>query len=451
MKLFIRIGTIILMALATWRVSAAPKDLRKSAEKWLAIRYQVELRHHEFSQELDKNLSEGKESSLAQSKAYFPLLSLRPKLELEQDRLLKQYREWVQLLQKSSPQSTSHQQAKRALGRLHSWLNLRPMEDRLLLSELLEELTAIQKEMGVTLSAPFDFQSLYFLDRKDLSAEFRQWNTQILARARKQKPFKKKPELVCGLKCQARLSVAPAQIEPSPGSSGNFSGSLMPNGHFAFTFDDGPSGAVTHQIVTTSTNRHVPTTFFWQVVNVLDLASVVSQTKAAGFLLNNHSWDHPSNFERLGSAGWRKQVTDANEKLKERYGHQPVIGSENFPFYRCPYGSCIFANKGKGLPEVRRLIAQAGLVHILWTVDTNDWANKKNPERTRDITVQEIKAYKRGIILMHDIWPRTPDAFNMILDWIDDQNRQGTLKIDLTSVKAAIEEYNTRKMSVKRL
>ncbi|MGZ3721910.1 MAG: hypothetical protein ACXVA9_03195, partial [Bdellovibrionales bacterium] len=81
--------------------------------------------------------------------------------------------------------------------------------------------------------------------------------------------------------------------------------------------------------------------------------------------------------------------------------------------------------------------------NIYWKIDSNDWANKKNPERTTALTIaqMEAKGGDHGIILMHDFWPRSPDAFRMILDYIHKRNDGGE-HLTLVPVTAALAQAN---------
>jgi peptidoglycan/xylan/chitin deacetylase (PgdA/CDA1 family) len=247
----------------------------------------------------------------------------------------------------------------------------------------------------------------------------------------------------------------PMIYRPSIGKDGSFDGEHMYSQNFAFTFDDGPHPQNTDRVIDIATNysdninpHGVPLTFFWLELWAPKYPQQIARAKSLGFVMNNHSWTHLDFSKKEAPPHFYHEVVEANAALKAQFGVQPVLKSDAFPFYRCPYGACIYAHHYAGVPEVRKMIADLGLIHVLWNVDSTDWANVKNPERTRDITIAQLEktengvtAIGHGVILMHDIKPRSPDAFRMILDWIKKKNESGA-HITLVPVTTAIAQAN---------
>ena len=63
---------------------------------------------------------------------------------------------------------------------------------------------------------------------------------------------------------------------------------------------------------------------------------------------------------------------------------------------------------------VRQDIANAGMVHVFWNVDTLDWQDK-NPQSILARTLKQMSAYKGGVILFHDIHSQSVIASNLLM------------------------------------
>ncbi len=165
---------------------------------------------------------------------------------------------------------------------------------------------------------------------------------------------------------------------------------IDPNGKLlALTFDDGP-GADTPRLLDTLKKYRARATFF-VVGNLVDKYSETIRREAAeGNEIGNHSWAH-ANLTTLSPADIEAQIQNTQTAV------QRVTGGYLPRLIRPPYGainSRVSAHLG-------------GLLPTLWTVDTMDWH-----DRDTNIILNRILAgaQQRGIILLHDIHPRSVDA-----------------------------------------
>jgi len=339
----------------------------------------------------------------------------------------------------------------------------------LIMSSLLDDLSDIQKTTDFATTEEtkgrsiasvhgFDFKKVNFQGEQNLSATFAKYADQIQSKAQhyaaQKDPNYEAAVAAIGIDTEARKPASEVKqiiYKPSIGREGSFSGIDLPLGHFVQTFDDGPHITGSDHVMNIAlayrddfNPNGVPLTFFWQVVNTLPHPDKVARAKSLNILMNDHSWNHPMSYGKLSGDALKKQITDADVVLTKAFGTQPVIGTSKIPFYRCPFGECIYHNHDRGMPEARQLIADLKEIHILWNIDSTDWAsiNRKNPDRTAMLTINQMRAEHRGVILMHDIQPLTPVAFSKVLDWVKSQNETTRAGITYVSVKQAIDEVN---------
>ena len=153
----------------------------------------------------------------------------------------------------------------------------------------------------------------------------------------------------------------------------------------ALTFDDGPYGTSTAQVLAILESKQIPATFFLIGQNVLKQPALVKQIVAQGNQIGNHSFDHA-----LFLATMSRSSLDA-----ELFKTQRVIASTTglLPhFYRPPYGKVSEAM----LKEVER----EGFVVVTWNDESRDWDKAVS---STTIAANVIKAARPdGVILLHD-------------------------------------------------
>ncbi|MEQ4575484.1 MAG: polysaccharide deacetylase family protein, partial [Gammaproteobacteria bacterium] len=203
-------------------------------------------------------------------------------------------------------------------------------------------------------------------------------------------------------------------VEPYPMPMGDgereIFGRDLPPKTVALTFDDGPHGAYTDEIVAILKRYDVPGAFFEVGRNLgrLDadgkprlapLAKVSRGLMEEGYAVGNHSLTHAQLSKTTGAA-LRSQVLDADTLLR-------AVDDKRAPLFRFPYG----ARNAEGL----QVLKEAGLKSVMWNIDSLDWADPV-PDSIVQRVLGQVAKEQRGIILFHDIHDRAVKALPQILD-----------------------------------
>jgi peptidoglycan/xylan/chitin deacetylase (PgdA/CDA1 family) len=165
------------------------------------------------------------------------------------------------------------------------------------------------------------------------------------------------------------------------------------NGYVGLTFDDGPS-ATTPQLLAALRENHLRATMFNQGNNALARPDYVRAEVRARMWIGNHTFTHP-HLPQLGEPGTFMEISSTQWVLRDLIGREPTL-------FRPPYGETN--------AQVRADLQRIGLLEVLWTVDSRDWAGA---------TAEQIAAAAHtlqpgGIILMHDWPPATIQAIPLI-------------------------------------
>ncbi len=169
----------------------------------------------------------------------------------------------------------------------------------------------------------------------------------------------------------------------------------------ALTYDDGPGGR-TPELLDALAAHDAKATFFVTGLPVREHPWVVRRTYAEGHEVANHTLDHPDLTE-LSAGGVRENLEATQALVHRETGY-------TMDLMRPPYG----VTDG----TVAEVTAELGLAQILWSVDTNDWRDRKAKvvrERALD------GASDGAIILMHDIHPTTIDASIDVIRELDER------------------------------
>ncbi|HTZ94379.1 MAG TPA: polysaccharide deacetylase family protein [Streptosporangiaceae bacterium] len=158
----------------------------------------------------------------------------------------------------------------------------------------------------------------------------------------------------------------------------------------ALTFDDGP-GKTTVRILKILRRDHVPAAFFNIGQNMAARPWLVRRESRQGFLLGNHTWNHPDMAElsRSQQAAEMDQVTAEQRKLT---GTVPCV-------FRPPYGD--YDTTTLRLAQHRRMAVW------LWSVDTEDWkadgsASAYWVNRIVRLAEEEGGELAHPVVLMHN-------------------------------------------------
>lgn len=181
----------------------------------------------------------------------------------------------------------------------------------------------------------------------------------------------------------------------------------------AFTFDDGPYTPVTGRILDVLEAYHSQATFFVMGNRVNNYTDTLKRAYELGNQIGNHSFNHKS-FEKISEGDVLWQIAYTNDLVEGIIGVRPAL-------VRVPYG----AYKGQVSAAVKYPMIQ-------WNVDTLDWKTKD-----KDAIIAEVmRTISDGdIILMHDLYPATADAFAELVPVLIEQGYQLVTVRDLYAAK----------------
>ena len=209
---------------------------------------------------------------------------------------------------------------------------------------------------------------------------------------------------------ETKIDDGEKQFAPSISSSGHVTGHEFPSNVWTLTFDDGPT-KTTAEILKVLKEKQVRATFF-QIASRVDEDKVASRdVLKSGMEVGSHSWNHVQ-LTKVGNSSLNREIAQASNRIENVAG-KPV------QFYRLPYGSGVSTN------HIREKISEAGYIHAGWNVDALDWL----PQPSDKIVARTIKLMGKtskdsGIILLHDVHPRTVAALPKLIDQMKSQDQR---------------------------
>jgi peptidoglycan/xylan/chitin deacetylase (PgdA/CDA1 family) len=158
----------------------------------------------------------------------------------------------------------------------------------------------------------------------------------------------------------------------------------------ALTFDDGP-GPSTAGIISVLRTYGVPATFFNIGENAAARPALVRAEASMGYLVGNHTWNHP-NMPPLSASAQAAQMDEATAEQEDLIGYGPCA-------FRPPYGD--YNSTTLALAQRR------GMKVWLWSVDTEDWEADGSSSsywvnRIIHLAEQEGGALRNPVVLMHN-------------------------------------------------
>lgn len=165
--------------------------------------------------------------------------------------------------------------------------------------------------------------------------------------------------------------------------------------YVALTFDDGPSGKYTRQLLDGLYDRGVKATFLLCGYRMKEYPDITQRIFDEGHEIGYHGYSH-KNMKTLSRRDIAAELMDCQSLLPE--GCRPV-------FLRPPGGCCSDA--------VRQVAEARNLAILSWSVDPRDWA-------TNDVGAIETAVLKKiqdgDIVLLHDM---TVSSVQAALDIVD--------------------------------
>lgn len=156
-------------------------------------------------------------------------------------------------------------------------------------------------------------------------------------------------------------------------------------GLIALTFDDGPNPAVTSKLVSTLLRLEVPATFFMIGEHVDAHPALARLVQSKGFTIGNHTWSHPV-------------LTDLTDK---QVRHQLHATSAAFSRHHIKVSHLMRPPYGAVDGRVRKVIRDAGMIPVLWTIDSRDWAGG-GPSTIADRILGALRPHGTNLVLQHD-------------------------------------------------
>ena len=158
----------------------------------------------------------------------------------------------------------------------------------------------------------------------------------------------------------------------------------------ALSFDDGP-GKTTAQILRILRRYHVPAAFFNVGQNMPVRPWLVRRESRQGFVLGNHTWNHP-NMKKLPASRQAAELNQVSAEQRKLTRTVPCV-------FRPPYGD--YDATTLRIAERRRMAVW------LWSVDTEDWkaagsASAHWVNRIVRLAEKEGGALANPVVLMHN-------------------------------------------------
>ena len=162
----------------------------------------------------------------------------------------------------------------------------------------------------------------------------------------------------------------------------------------SLTFDDGPDGEYTPEVLKILARESVEATFFVVGQLAVEFPEQIRMMVADGHEVANHSWDHP-NLTTLSPDEISSQVRRTNEAIVAAGAAPPRL-------FRAPYGA-----------TTDWVCENIPMPLINWDVDPNDWEDDADPA---SVTSHILGTSTAGsIVLLHSINPTTVQALPDII------------------------------------
>jgi peptidoglycan/xylan/chitin deacetylase (PgdA/CDA1 family) len=205
-------------------------------------------------------------------------------------------------------------------------------------------------------------------------------------------------------------------------------GNELPDKTLSLTFDDGP-GPRTGELADWLATKGIKATFFINGKNVPGRQELVDKIVARGHLLANHT-QHHLQLTSLSSAKVIDEVEDTDAFIVDAQPRGPFV-------LRAPFG----AWNGTVTRTINRTPMKKYVGSVFWDVggelttttaaDWACWGKGVSIARCGELYMNEMRAKRRGIVLMHDIHGKTID---MVKEIVPKLLAQGWKFVPLTSV-----------------
>jgi peptidoglycan/xylan/chitin deacetylase (PgdA/CDA1 family) len=168
------------------------------------------------------------------------------------------------------------------------------------------------------------------------------------------------------------------------------------------TFDDGPLGHNSKQVLDILAAQCVKATFFIIGRMAKENPEGVRKVRDAGHSIGTHSQNHPLTFHKMPVEDARREIDDGIASVTAALGDGAALA----PFFRIPG-----LLRAEGVEEY---LASKGIQ--TWSADfpADDWRHISS-SRVYELAINRLEAKGKGILLLHDIQARTVAALPHIL------------------------------------
>ncbi|MFZ3361155.1 MAG: polysaccharide deacetylase family protein [Xanthobacteraceae bacterium] len=170
------------------------------------------------------------------------------------------------------------------------------------------------------------------------------------------------------------------------------------------TFDDGPLPPYTTEVLDILGAQCVKATFFMVGEMARAFPATVRQVYEAGHTIGTHSDHHPVGFGKLSLERMHQEIDGGIADVSAALGGDPKYLA---PFFRIP-----------GLERSAVLeseLARRGLIIFSADVVADDWHRDITPDKIVSLALSRLEARGKGILLLHDIHPKTVAALPGLL------------------------------------
>jgi peptidoglycan/xylan/chitin deacetylase (PgdA/CDA1 family) len=175
------------------------------------------------------------------------------------------------------------------------------------------------------------------------------------------------------------------------------------------TFDDGPLPPYSSEILDILAAQCVKATYFLVGEMARAFPAMVRRIYEEGHTIGTHSDDHPIRFGQLPVEKMRQEIDWGISDVSAALGDPKYLA----PFFRIP-----------GLARsdlVESELAARGLIVFSSDTVADDWHHRIGAKGIIAAAMQRLEAHGKGILLLHDIHPKTVAALPGLLKELKDK------------------------------
>ena len=209
---------------------------------------------------------------------------------------------------------------------------------------------------------------------------------------------------------------------PEFGGSHGSEGSWLKDHEIVLTFDDGPLRPFTRPILKALADHCTKATFFMVGRMAAADPGLVKDIAAAGHTIGSHTNSH-QNLKAIGWLRGRQEVDGGAFAVAKAKGG-PIA-----PFFRFPFLS--------GSHPVETYLKSQNLATFWVDIDAKDYTTRDS-DIVRNRIMAQLRAERRGIILMHDIQPSTAHGIKDLLDQLHKEGFKVVHIVPKTGLPASV-------------